>query len=154
MLFRSAAACGGAEDRPRARPAAAARTPTTAPSDPDTPWWLQRGFAPVAKEVEAVDLEVRGALPPTLSGTYVRNGSNPRTGTSPHWFFGDGMVHGIHLERGKAAWYRNRYVRTSMYEAKADFGEGPPGGGANQSNVSAIWHGNRLLTSEIGRAHV
>ena len=28
--------------------------PTTVPFDPDTPWWLQGGFAPVADEVEAV----------------------------------------------------------------------------------------------------
>jgi len=147
----AAAACGGAEDRPRARPAAPARTPPTAPSDPDTPWWLQRGFAPVAKEVEAADLEVRGALPPTLSGTYVRNGSNPRTGTSPHWFFGDGMVHAVRLESGRARWYRNRYVRTPLYEASAGFGEGPPGGTNTQSNVSAFGFGGRLLTSgEVG----
>ena len=125
--------------------------PTTAPFDPTVPWWLQGGFAPVSDEVDATDLEVEGALPPELSGLYVRNGSNPRTGTSPHWFLGDGMLHGIRLEGGKAASYRNRYVRTPLYEASSGFGEGVPGGEQTQSNVSAIWHGGRLLTSgEIG----
>ena len=114
---------------------------TTVPLDPAQPWWLQRGFAPVTREVEAFDLAVDGALPPELSGLYVRNGSNPRTGTSPHWFFGDGMVHGVRLDRGRAAWYRNRYVRTPLYEASAAFGSGPPGGTNTQSNVSCIRNG-------------
>jgi carotenoid cleavage dioxygenase-like enzyme len=125
--------------------------PTTVPFDPEVPWWLQGGFAPVAQEVEADDLEVTGALPPELSGLYVRNGSNPRTGVSPHWFLGDGMVHGIRLEAGRATSYRNRYVRTPLYEASSGFGEGIPGAEASQSNVSTIWHGGRLLSSgEIG----
>lgn len=125
--------------------------PTTSPVDPGRPWWLQGGFAPVEREVEAHDLEVTGSLPPELTGLYVRNGSNPRTGTSPHWFFGDGMVHGVRLEGGRARWYRNRYVRTPLYEASAGFGEGPPGGTTTQSNVSAIRFGDRLLTSgEVG----
>lgn len=125
--------------------------PTTVELDPDQPWWLQRGFAPVEREVEAFDLAVDGALPSQLTGLYARNGSNPRTGTSPHWFFGDGMVHGIRLETGRAAWYRNRYVRTPLYEASAGFGSGPPGGASNQSNVSCIRNGTSLLTSgEVG----
>ncbi len=125
---------------------------TNADYDPAKKWWLQQNFAPVAKEVEAFDLEVtKGAIPPALAGLYVRNGSNPQSGDSSHWFFGDGMVHGIKLEDGKAAWYRNRYVHTALYDAKASFGDGAPGGASNQSNVSAIWHGNRLLTSgEVG----
>lgn len=57
------------------------------------------------------------------------------------------MVHGIKLEDGKAKWYRNRYVHTALYDAKAGFGEGPPGGASNQANVSAFWHGGKLLTS-------
>jgi carotenoid cleavage dioxygenase len=126
-------------------------TATTVPLDPSRPWWLQRGFAPVTTEVEAFDLPVVGALPLELSGLYVRNGSNPRTGTSPHWFFGDGMVHGMRLDEGRAAWYRNRYVHTPLYEASAGFGSGPPGGTNTQSNVSCIRNGTALLTSgEVG----
>jgi carotenoid cleavage dioxygenase-like enzyme len=128
-----------------------AAPPTTLPFDPEQPWWLQGGFAPVADEVESARLEVVGALPPDLSGLYVRNGSNPRTGVSPHWFLGDGMVHGIRLDGGRAVSYSNRYVRTPLYEASSGFGEGVPGGEASQSNVSAIWHGGKLLTSgEVG----
>lgn len=120
--------------------------------DPAHPWWLQNGFEPVFEEVEAHDLRVRGAIPPELSGLYVRNGSNPQNADSPHWFFGDGMVHGVRLENGRAVSYHNRYVRTPLYEHGYAFGEGgPPTGGNNQSNVSAIYHAGRLLTSgEIG----
>ena len=125
--------------------------PTTAAVDPSRPWWMQGNYAPIGNETDTIELTVIGSLPPELSGMYVRNGSNPSSGDSPHWFFGDGMVHGVRLSGGKAVGYRNRYVRTSLYEAHAGFGEGPPGGAANQSNVSAIWHGGRLLTSgEVG----
>lgn len=142
-----AAACG--RGSPSDPPRAAA--PSTVMHDPSEPWWLQGGFAPVAEETESVDLEVSGSLPVELTGLYVRNGSNPRTGTSPHWFFGDGMVHGVRLERGRARWYRNRYVRTPLYEASLGFGGGAPGGANNQSNVSVFPLGDRLLSSgEVG----
>lgn len=120
--------------------------------DRATPWWLSGNFAPVSTEAGPdVALTVDGAIPVELDGLYVRNGSNPARANSPHWFFGDGMVHGVRLERGRASWYANRYVRTSMYETGSDFGHGPPGGASNQANVSVIWHGNALLTSgEVG----
>lgn len=75
-------------------------------------WWLAGNFAPVTDEIEAFDLAVEGALPPELTGVYMRNGPNPKSGFAMHWFLGDGMLHGVRLERGKARWYRNRYVQT------------------------------------------
>src|SRR5690606_8136752 len=78
------------------------------PFDPSLPYWMQGGFAPVDTEVEVYDLDVTGSLPPELDGLYVRNGSNPASGPSPHWFLGDGMVHGVRLAGGRALWYRNR----------------------------------------------
>jgi carotenoid cleavage dioxygenase len=120
--------------------------------DPSRPWWLQNGYEPVFEETEAFNLAVRGAIPPQLNGLYVRNGSNPRNANSPHWFFGDGMLHGVRLENGRAAWYRNRYVRTPLYENGLGFAEGgPPTGGNNQSNVSVVYHAGVLRTSgEVG----
>jgi carotenoid cleavage dioxygenase-like enzyme len=149
------AACSrGSSERgaaPTKAPPTTTAPPTTAPFDRSVPWWLQGNFAPVTEEVEAVELSVRGALPPELSGLYARNGSNPRTGESPHWFLGDGMVHGVRLERGRATWYGNRWVRTPLYEASVGFGDGVPGGTTTQSNVSLFTHGGRLLSSgEIG----
>ncbi|MFZ9628027.1 MAG: carotenoid oxygenase family protein [Ilumatobacteraceae bacterium] len=125
--------------------------PTTVAIDPTHPWWLQGNFAPVDDELDVTDLEVRGNLPADLAGHYVKNGSNPPHADSPHWFFGDGMVHAVTLEDGRATAYRNRWVRTEPFLAGAGFGQGVPGGGNSQSNVSALWHGGALLTSgEIG----
>lgn len=89
--------------------------PTTDAADATVPWHLAGNNAPVFDEVTLTELEVKGSIPPELDGRYVRNGANPQTGTSEHWFLGDGMVHGIELSGGKANWYRNRYVRTPMF---------------------------------------
>lgn len=72
-------------------------------------------YAPVADELTQFDLPVEGAIPAELNGWYLRNGPNPRQATA-HWFTGDGMIHGIRLEGGRAAWYRNRWVRTDSFE--------------------------------------
>ena len=78
-----------------------------------------------------VDLHVEGTLPNELAGLYVRNGSNPKPGWSPHWFLGDGMVHGVMLEGGKATWYRNRYVHTTLLAAGGGLtAKAAPGGAA------------------------
>ncbi len=120
------------------------------PLDPEVGWWLQGNYAPVPDEIEAFDLEIRGALPAELTGVYARNGSNPLNG-SPHWFLGHGMIHGVRLEAGKAKWYRNRFVNTQVYQDQLDFAEGIPGGDSSQSNVSVVNHNGRLLSSgEIG----
>ena len=77
-------------------------------------WWLDGNFAPVDEEVEVFNLAVEGALPPELAGVYMRTGPNPARAPSPHWFLGDGMLHGLRLEKGRARWYRNRYVETKL----------------------------------------
>ena len=72
-------------------------------------------YAPVPDELTAFDLPVQGRIPAELNGWYLRNGPNARTGAA-HWCVGDGMVHGVRLENGRAAWYRNRWVRTESFE--------------------------------------
>ena len=142
------AACGG---KGGSSAASTSSAPVTEAFDPDTPWWLQGNFAPVTRELEAFDLTVTGELPAALTGLYARNGSNARQADNGHWFLGDGMLHGVRLDEGQAAWYRNRWVRTGLYESGAGFTDGPPGGETTYSNVSAFTHAGRLLTSgEIG----
>ena len=80
-----------------------------------TPTHLTGNFRPVMDEVTSVDLKVEGTIPPSLRGHYVRNGPNPRSGTSNHWFTGDGMLHAVELEDGRAVGYRNRWVRTKSF---------------------------------------
>jgi carotenoid cleavage dioxygenase-like enzyme len=81
--------------------------------------YFQRdNYAPVTDELTEFDLPVEGAIPAELDGWYLRNGPNPRQATA-HWFTGDGMIHGVRIEGGRAAWYRNRWVRTDSF--KEDF---------------------------------
>jgi carotenoid cleavage dioxygenase len=75
--------------------------------------FLEGNFAPVREEVTSEDLPVTGKLPEALVGRLARIGPNPRAVEDPaayHWFTGDGMVHGVRLDGGRAAWYRNRWV--------------------------------------------
>lgn len=75
--------------------------------------YLEGNFAPVTAETTSWDLPVAGAVPPELSGTYIRNGPNPIAAdpVNHHWFTGQGMLHGVRLEQGSARWYRSRWVR-------------------------------------------
>ncbi len=60
---------------------------------------------------------VRGTIPPELDGCYARIGPNPIVEVNPakhHWFTGDGMVHGVRLQAGRALWYRNRWIRSTQ----------------------------------------
>ena len=82
--------------------------------------YLSGNYAPVTEEITAFDLPVIGELPEELSGRYLRNGPNPIADVDPtthHWFVGDGMVHGIRLDGGRAEWYRNRYVGSAAVSA-------------------------------------
>ena len=76
-----------------------------------TKWHLRDNWAPVLDELTVTGLRVDGTIPSELRGDYLRTGPNPSTGSSAHWFFGDGMVHGIRLADGKAE-YRNRFIQT------------------------------------------
>jgi len=111
---------------------------------------LQGNFAPVHQEKTAFDLEVQGALPPELRGLYLRNGPNPRSGRSPHWFLGDGMVHGVALAEGRAKWYRNRWVRTRPYlegdeKALLIRPDGSVDRSVAKANTNIVAHAGRLL---------
>src|SRR5262245_27227253 len=70
-------------------------------------------FAGVADERNDADLPVEGELPPELYGMFARNSPNPRFPPRGryHWFDGDGMVHAVYFEDGRAR-YCNRYVQT------------------------------------------
>ena len=134
--------CAGDDTLPEAGP-----TGATEPDESNKPWWLRGNFAPV-DESEAFDLEVVGTLPPELDGIYVRNGPNPLSGDSGHWFLGDGMVHGVRLEGGKASWYRARFVQTDALGAAEDGAIGPPGLTDHQANTALVHHADKLLCLE------
>ena len=97
-------------------------------------------------EIDAVDLPVGGTLPPELDGRYVRNGPNPLPGADPgHWFRGHGMLHGVRLQRGRAIWYRNRWVRTDALAGRRFLTWRGVDLRAVPANTHVIEHGGRLL---------
>ncbi len=116
----------------------------------ELPFHLRGHYAPVTEEITAVDLAVEGTLPADLSGTYVRNGANPQSGWSSHWFDGDGMLHGVRLRDGRAEWYRNRWVRTKMLAGgrRMDPATGVFDLTAGRANTHVIRHADRILALE------
>ena len=107
---------------------------------------LQGRYTPVPDEIDAVDLPVEGALPPELTGRYVRNGPNPLPGEeSGHLFTGHGMLHGVRLRDGRAEWYRNRWVRTGALEGRPFLSEAGVDLTAVPANTHVIEHGGRLF---------
>ena len=119
----------------------------------EKPFHLKGNFAPVQDELTETDLKVEGSIPPELNGTYVRNGANPITGESLHWFLGSGMVHGVRLEDGSASWYRNRYVKTPLLEDPdiqriSDLGQIDYT--VSAANTHVIRQGGRILALEEG----
>jgi carotenoid cleavage dioxygenase-like enzyme len=124
--------------------------------------FLQGNFAPVREETTSDDLRIVGKLPDGLEGMFVRNGPNPQFAPrgAYHWFDGDGMLHGVRFQGGKAS-YRNRYVRTAGYDEEKKAGkslydglmglpdflkiaQGEPGY-KNAANTALVWYNGQLL---------
>ncbi len=107
--------------------------------------------------------KLNGELPRELRGLYVRNSPNPQFAPigKYHWFDGDGMVHGIRLEDGRAS-YMNRWVRTCGFEAEREAGKAlwtgileplrpeamslPGGPVKDTANTDLVFHRGRLLS--------
>jgi carotenoid cleavage dioxygenase len=130
-----------------------------ATTEPAANLFLQGNFGPVREEVTADSLSVVGELPREIDGLFVRNGPNPQFDPvgGYHWFDGDGIVHGVRLQDGKAS-YRNRWMRTARWQQEHAAGHaiganmlsgGRPGATdretANKSNTHVVWHAGRLL---------
>jgi carotenoid cleavage dioxygenase-like enzyme len=126
--------------------------------------YLNGNFAPVPSEDDFAELKVTGEIPKGLAGAFFRNGPNPQFAPRDdfhHWFAGDGMIHGIYVENGKAR-YRNRYVRTPKWELENKAGHalygtfGNPmtsdpsvlGKDSGVANTNIVWHGGKLLALE------
>jgi carotenoid cleavage dioxygenase-like enzyme len=114
--------------------------------------FLSGNFGPVAGEHTALGLRVTGHIPEQLSGRLLRIGPNPIAAdpANYHWFLGNGMVHGVSLRDGRAAWYRSRFVRDDEVVAAKGWPpvRGPQradslGGGIANTNVIA--HAGRTL---------
>ena len=125
----------------------------------DAPFHLRGNYAPVFNEVSSDALEVRGAIPVELDGRYLRNGANPITGESAHWFLGDGMVHGVRLREGRAEWYRNRWVRTPFFDNPTkpviDLDNLDFSSENSKANTHVVHHAGRILClEELSLIHI
>ena len=119
--------------------------------------FLQNNFAPWGTEGAARDLPVVGRIPRELNGTYYRNGPNPAFPPLGryHWFDGDGMIHAVTLDDGRAS-YRNRYVLSrglreeqeagrALYRGLLEFQATEIPGFKNTGNTNIVWHAGKLL---------
>ena len=126
------------------------------------PWTPQLG------EWDASDLDViAGELPRDLAGVYLRNTENPLLPAIGryHPFDGDGMLHAVTFEDGRAH-YKNRFVHTSGLAAelaageplwagivespaksKREGGHGARGRMKDASSTDVVVHGGRALTT-------
>ena len=124
---------------------------TITESGTSTSLYLNGNFAPVREEIEALDLEVTGAIPEGLNGRLLRIGPNPVEIQDPalyHWFTGNGMVHGLRLRDGKAEWYRNRYVVDDTVAATLGRSTTPGprhGMGNGTANTNVVGHAGRTF---------
>ena len=94
------------------------------PANDDHPY-RNGAWKPMATEYDATDLDViSGEIPKDLTGVYLRNTENPLLPAIGryHPFDGDGMLHAISFENGKAS-YRNRFVQTKGLKAEIEAGE-------------------------------
>jgi carotenoid cleavage dioxygenase-like enzyme len=116
--------------------------------------FLSANNAPVFKESTCHQLKVTGSIPHGLEGVFLRNGPNPKfkPETYNYPFSGDGMIHGIYFENGKA-FYRNRWVQTERLKNDTAAGKAIPSR-SETSNTNIIYHHNKLLSlNDLGKAY-
>lgn len=114
-------------------------------------------YAPVEDERTDVALQVEGELPRELWGVFAQNSPNARFDAPghAHWFDGDGMVHAVHVEDGRAT-YRNRWVQTRKLQGDLEAGGARRPGilmpfdpsdaepEPDTANTDLIWHNGRF----------
>ena len=127
--------------------------------DIDQSPYLHGNYAPIHEERTFDSLEVIGEIPRDLAGVLARNGANPRFTAEGrhHWFDGDGMIHALTFEDGRAR-YVNKWVRTRGFDAETEAGhalfkgimetpdlKNPLGPLKNTANTDLVYHAGNLL---------
>jgi carotenoid cleavage dioxygenase len=117
--------------------------------------YLRGVYAPVHDEVDLVDLEVTGELPTELRGSFLRNGPNPMFEPAGryHLFDGDGMIHELAIEDGRAR-YRNRWIASRGLAAEQAAGRSLYGGMAHASFPGPDVVGDAGPMKNVANTHV
>lgn len=145
---------------------------------PTTMYYNYKNFAPCGERKVELTKTSFGKIPQDLSGSYLRNGPNPPfdfTGKPYHPFDGDGMIHAVHFDAGRAT-YINKWVKTNRLAttkkngfAFSEFGETatvgftgkPPnmmfskyakdetGAPLGPSNTHMWYHAGRLISADF-----
>jgi len=100
--------------------------------------YLSGAWTPLHEEVDVDQLEIiEGEIPKDIDGIYLRNTENPvhQPLGRHHPFDGDAMIHQVNISGGKVS-YRNRFVRTSCFEAEQIAGGALWGGLMDPQNMS------------------
>lgn len=137
---------------------------------PETPDYFGLN-KPIGQEYDHADLEVEGAIPEEVAGTFFRAVPDPAyppfIEDAAAALSGDGMISAIRLGDGKAA-ISMRYVQTARHQAEDAAGEaifgkyrnpytdkpGAKGLDRTVANTTPIWHAGRLLLAkEDGRPY-
>ncbi len=135
----------------------------SAETAPSTSPFLEGLMAPIAEEWNDAELAIDGQLPRNLNGMFTRNGPNPQFPPrgAYHPFDGDGMVHAVYLDGGRAR-YRNRWIESkgllaerkrgrACYGSVSEFSSTPKdvvdeaGFMKNNANTHFVRHAGRYL---------
>ncbi|MBA0598194.1 9-cis-epoxycarotenoid dioxygenase NCED2, chloroplastic [Gossypium raimondii] len=84
---------------------------------------ISGNFAPVPEQPAKQSLSVAGAIPSYINGVYLRNGANPlfEPVAGHHLFDGDGMIHAVSIDNGKAS-YACRFTETQRLRQEKELG--------------------------------
>jgi carotenoid cleavage dioxygenase-like enzyme len=138
--------------------------------------YLNGAWTPLHEEVDAIHLDViEGDIPRDIDGIYLRNTENQihQPLGRFHPFDGDGMLHQISFENGRAS-YRNRWVRTRCFQAEQEAegslwgglmdrwgtslrpGFGAHGGLKDASSTDVVVHAGRAISTfyQCGEAYL
>ena len=101
--------------------------------------YLKDAWIPNYDEYEVTDLEALGGVPEDIEGAYFRNTENQVHEPIGrfHPFDGDGMVHSINFDNGKAN-YVNKFVRTEGFLVEQEMGKSMWAGLMEKPSASSL----------------
>ncbi|MEG0486787.1 MAG: carotenoid oxygenase family protein [Acinetobacter sp.] len=116
--------------------------------DKESSFYHKKLYQPV-EEQTVTTLQVSGTIPHHLNGLLLRIGSNPIYTQRPslfEWYLGDGMIHALQLQEGKATWFRSTMIATDQVQRlkQKPFIQGFRRGAHDVVNTNIFQHAGKL----------